>query len=79
MVNPSEQRSDYMGTTEHIPPSEYRQAERKARAYIRRNYPAYKDRIASIGGSPRGKFLTVYIVLGPHDMHKVYVPTGRAA
>ena len=60
-----------------IPASEYRGAERKARAYIRRNYPAYKDRIVSIGGSPRAKFLMVYIALSPYDFHKVYVPTGK--
>ena len=45
---------------------------------IRRHYPAYADRIISIGGSPRGKFLRVYIALSDHgDTHKVYVPTGR--
>jgi hypothetical protein len=68
-----------MVTIEDIPPSEYRQAERKARNYIRRHYPAYKDKIVSIGGSPRGQFLMVYIALGPCDTHKVHVPTGRAA
>ena len=68
-----------MEITEDIPQSEYRKAERKARAYIGRNYPAYKDRIVSIGGSPRGKFLMVYIAVSPHDLHKVHVPTGRVA
>jgi hypothetical protein len=60
-----------------IPAAEYRRAERVARAYIRRNYPAYAKNIVSIGGSPRGKFLRVYIALCPHDFHKVYVPISQ--
>jgi Holliday junction resolvase RusA-like endonuclease len=62
--------------TNEIPAEEYRRAERKARAYVRRNYPAYKDRIVSITHSPRGKFVIAWIALSPHDFHKVYVPTG---
>ena len=54
-------------TTDAIPAAEYERAERIARAYITDNYPAYKDRITSIGGSPRGKFLMVYISLGPDE------------
>ena len=67
---------DNANTTEEIPAAEYRRAARKARAYIRRNYPAYKDRINSVSGSPRGKFIIAWIALSPHDLHKVYVSTG---
>jgi hypothetical protein len=66
-----------MNDASAIQPAEYKRAERRARAYIRRNYPAYAERIVSVGGSPRGKFLMVYIALSPRDVHKVYVPTGQ--
>jgi Holliday junction resolvase RusA-like endonuclease len=67
---------DDTSITDEIPAEEYRRAERKVRAYIRRNYPAYKDRIHSISHSPRGKFVIAWIALTPYDLHKVYVPTG---
>jgi hypothetical protein len=60
-----------------IPAAEYRRAERLARTYIHRNYPAYKDNIVSIGGSPRGKFLLVYVAISADDAHKVYVPISQ--
>jgi hypothetical protein len=74
-------RSKTMGQditdNEEIPAEEYRRAKRKAKYYIRYHYPAYKDKIVSIGGCPRGKFLMVYIALSPYDNHKVYVPTVK--
>jgi hypothetical protein len=72
-------RSLEMNEPSEIPPAEYKRAKRRARAYIRRHYPAYINRIVSFGGSPRGQFILVFIALSPYDVHKVRVPNGRFA